>query len=174
MRRPAEDFTAEVLQAYREIVERAKTLHGAPRLEHGPNWMDTDQGMARRISTVWFIPRNTGFRVEERGRPQIGGAPAVPRSWEVAAWNHAGPITGAEVSFRRPPTAEDIADVARRVGLLPRLVEVTPLGSTSPQFLDGIVDMDRCPRCQSPAPNLHPAMQHEGEVQPCSHPFHKP
>lgn len=33
-------------------------------------------------------------------------------------------------------------------------------------------DTDRCPRCDSPAPNLHPAVQHEGEVQPCPHPFH--
>lgn len=31
---------------------------------------------------------------------------------------------------------------------------------------------ERCPRCESPAPNLHPAMQSEGEVQPCSHPWH--
>ena len=30
----------------------------------------------------------------------------------------------------------------------------------------------RCPRCDSPAPHMHPAVQHEGEVQPCSHPFH--
>jgi hypothetical protein len=30
----------------------------------------------------------------------------------------------------------------------------------------------RCPRCDSPAPHLHPAVQHEGEVQPCSDAFH--
>lgn len=31
----------------------------------------------------------------------------------------------------------------------------------------------KCPRCDSPAPNLHPAMQADGgEVQPCTHPFH--
>lgn len=31
---------------------------------------------------------------------------------------------------------------------------------------------DQCPRCDSPAPHLHPAVQSEGEVQPCPHPFH--
>jgi hypothetical protein len=32
----------------------------------------------------------------------------------------------------------------------------------------------RCPRCDSPSPELHPAVQHEGEVQPCLHPWHGP
>lgn len=32
---------------------------------------------------------------------------------------------------------------------------------------------ERCPRCTSPEPHLHPAMQFEGEVQPCLHPWHE-
>jgi hypothetical protein len=33
---------------------------------------------------------------------------------------------------------------------------------------------DLCPRCESPAPHLHPATQADGgEVQPCTHPFHQ-
>jgi len=33
--------------------------------------------------------------------------------------------------------------------------------------------MNRCPKCNSPAPHLHPAMQFEGEVQTCDHDFHR-
>ncbi len=32
----------------------------------------------------------------------------------------------------------------------------------------------RCPTCDSPHPELHPAMQWEGEVQPCRDLFHLP
>lgn len=31
----------------------------------------------------------------------------------------------------------------------------------------------KCPKCESPAPHLHPDMQHEGEVQPCSDLYHQ-
>ena len=29
-----------------------------------------------------------------------------------------------------------------------------------------------CPSCNSPAPHLHPAVQHEGEVEVCTNDFH--
>jgi hypothetical protein len=32
--------------------------------------------------------------------------------------------------------------------------------------------MTRCPRCNSTAPHMHPAVQHEGEVELCTHDFH--
>lgn len=30
----------------------------------------------------------------------------------------------------------------------------------------------KCPSCKSPAPHLHPAVQHGGEVMLCRDPFH--
>jgi len=42
-----------------------------------------------------------------------------------------------------------------------------------PRVWKPIRTRDRCPRCDSPAPHLHPATQHEGEVQVCSHQFHQ-
>lgn len=33
--------------------------------------------------------------------------------------------------------------------------------------------MNCCPNCGSSNPHLHPAVQHEGEVQICQHSFHK-
>ena len=35
-----------------------------------------------------------------------------------------------------------------------------------------IQHVQHCPKCDSPAPHLHPAIQFEGEVQPCNHAFH--
>jgi hypothetical protein len=35
-------------------------------------------------------------------------------------------------------------------------------------------EAQRCPRCDSPDPRKHPAMQFEGEVQECTHPWHTP
>lgn len=29
-----------------------------------------------------------------------------------------------------------------------------------------------CPKCESPSPHLHPAVQHEGEIEICTDNFH--
>lgn len=40
------------------------------------------------------------------------------------------------------------------------------------KMLDGLQKMRNCPTCDSPARHLHPAMQHEGEVQICRDSWH--
>lgn len=136
--REAADFTIAVLEAYQAIVARAAAIHGEPRLSHPPLWMEGDQGMGRRVSTVWFLPKNTGIQVWEYGRGPVGAAPAVDRTWTVEAHAHGGPIGHVEVFFRVAPTEKDILEVARYVGLLPPQVEVTGLGATERQFLPGV------------------------------------
>lgn len=32
--------------------------------------------------------------------------------------------------------------------------------------------MKRCPTCNSPEPHLHPSVQFDGEVEPCTDPYH--
>jgi hypothetical protein len=52
----------------------------------------------------------------------------------------------------------------------PEQVEVPDL----PMHLPMKPDAPRnCPSCESPDPALHPAVQHEGEVQPCSDGWHR-
>jgi hypothetical protein len=34
------------------------------------------------------------------------------------------------------------------------------------------MNIERCPTCDSPSPNLHPAVQYEGEVQMCADQWH--
>jgi hypothetical protein len=36
-----------------------------------------------------------------------------------------------------------------------------------------LIDRNHCPTCNSPKPNLHPAIQFEGEVSPCIDAFHR-
>jgi hypothetical protein len=56
----------------------------------------------------------------------------------------------------------------------PRGVSFTGPSITDPKFLYGMSGErpSHCPRCDSPDPGRHPAVQYEGEVQVCPHIWH--
>lgn len=55
----------------------------------------------------------------------------------------------------------------RTFDALPEMPEEGGTASEAP-----VPASNHCPKCDSPDPGRHPAMQAGGEVQPCSHPFH--
>lgn len=72
------------------------------------------------------------------------------------------------------------AGTARVVPLNHEVVEV-PSSEQIQAVLDRVDEIEaekarptRCPTCDSPSPEKHPAMQFEGEVQPCSDAWHQP
>ncbi len=46
-------------------------------------------------------------------------------------------------------------------------------GHGRPRFWPKASDWSRCDTCESPAPHMHPALAHEGEVEPCRDDFHR-
>lgn len=49
-----------------------------------------------------------------------------------------------------------------------------PVQVTGERRVHRVATPTRCPRCDSPDPGRHPAVQFEGEVQLCEHPWHSP
>jgi|GEM_PF-2844459 len=74
---------------------------------------------------------------------------------------------GLEVETKREPIG---AIIVRSVNGEVGESTLHTYGDAIAEFLEE--QEKRCTRCQSPAPHLHPAMQSEGEVQPCNDPFH--
>lgn len=48
-----------------------------------------------------------------------------------------------------------------------------PVYLVAPASCGAEAEAGRCPRCNSPSPEYHPAVQYEGEVEICGHPFHR-
>lgn len=99
--------------------------------------------------------------LERIARPVSGTVAYRPARWAAEALA-AAPETLHPLDERR--CATEGHDYARGYGVTPYCKRC---GAAEPQERP-----KRCPRCDSPDPKLHPAMQFEGEVQPCEHPWH--
>jgi hypothetical protein len=86
------------------------------------------------------------LRVAERDAELLRAAEG--REVEVRVLDgHSGNVYAIEVHVQRVGSLPDPAELAER-------------------------KPPRCPTCTSNAPNLHPAVQHEGEVNVCPDPWH--
>jgi hypothetical protein len=92
--------------------------------------------------------------IDERGRPRCGvWSPMLGPC--IAEWPHEHDSAGHLVRPAEPPPGE-------KNGATMSVCAEHPDGHAR----------GRCPRCNSPSPELHPAVQCEGEVHVCEHPFH--
>lgn len=79
---------------------------------------------------------------------------------------------------RNVMTGTSPVDQATADTLIPQLLAVPGPHFLSMEPMLGPVNLSRwlatrCPRCDSPSPELHPAVQFEGEVETCRHPYHR-
>jgi hypothetical protein len=59
---------------------------------------------------------------------------------------------------------KDVEIISQRSHKVGQVTVTTTFGRLTPR---------RCPTCDAPKPYLHPAVQHEGEVQMCRDPWHQ-
>jgi hypothetical protein len=81
---------------------------------------------------------------------------------------------GAQSRDELRPWLMSRASVARRAIVAPVAPVADVHVAVAPEAVAEVLaaEPDHCPACNSPAPHLHPAMQYEGEVELCRHPFH--
>ncbi len=128
---------------------------------------------------------SSGSAAPDSGVPVARGAstgPAQEKEETMGGGSATGPgCYESEKSENRSDNPEPASGVKSR--LSPQSLPVAPAEEMmdaiwpgakpwSPPVAPAVEPTKKCPRCDSPEPQLHPAMQYEGEVQPCTHPFH--
>jgi hypothetical protein len=80
-------------------------------------------------------------------------------------------ILAIDGAWRSGYSPADIVDMLSHKQVVNMARQWPPVGPED-EPTEHIRDAERCPDCDSPSPELHPAVQHEGEVHVCANKFH--
>lgn len=163
------------------------------RPNHTGTYSHDGRWLLRRTATGGYTPIGTmlddhlaAYVVAALNAPEPGVAEDAFSNEETWHEFHGGPWDGKRVEIEPSPDGYEHLIPARPEpgigGWFPedahpdssRYVRTGSYGETTVMTWRHVSAADRCPACQSPAPNLHPAVQHEGEVQVCRDPWHQP
>ena len=143
-------------------------------------WTDSERAHGRCLDPLTSDPaeREEVFRLlREKGwTPLLDGAVKNEDFWRIrppppppAMPSIEDPDRFLNATYRR--RARERADLLGEPAATELRAALEALGQQAWR-LARIAEGSMCPRCGSPSPERHPAVQYGGEVEPCPHPWH--